>query len=527
MDTQLNYVQPIETHESKVLKTFKKFLKGSTLKYRGSEIVQNLFFSYLLTKYRTSCVIYNEEKRKHGIYIRIDTDNFPNEISDLKRAAEETFKCFKEKRIKDFIIIPISIVLNNNGKLSGHKNLLLYRASNNTIEHFEPHGKYLKLSKSMSEKVRRKIDIFLNHLNEKLKESGFPDVKFIPSNVVCPYERGLQGMEDLASDTLSSEGGGYCAAWTMFFTEMCLKNPELTAKNLLKILLVQIRSMGDDQGSIYLRKVIRGYTNHIYNKLERQYKEIFGEEFTKENIYNFLENYEFEENENDDPYETILYLTENYVNSKYNAEGKRMTRNEFLNTLPPYSDYHNVGQHWIDKSNKMFRTKSGVSSSSSESNQEVLSQKEEDLIFKYRKMIHDYESILINYLDIDEIDDDIDINEDDELFEFINLSHDDKMKVFIDLDYIKDNFRTKKFKKRGIDEFQEFTKKYYDNLYENFSIELTKIRQENLKSVTNKTRRRSRDKSVTKSKSKSKSKSSSSSNSSQQSKRRRKSSSLK
>jgi hypothetical protein len=66
------------------------------------------------------------------------------------------------------------------------------------------------------------------------------------------------------------EGGGYCTAWSMFFTELCLKNPSMTSSQII----TSVFSTARLKKSIldYFRNVIRGYATFINEKIATYFK---------------------------------------------------------------------------------------------------------------------------------------------------------------------------------------------------------------------------------------------------------------
>ena len=159
--------------------------------------------------------------------------------------------------------------------------MLIYRKKYNHIEHFEPHGQ-----KFMAESIENEVSIqqstnlllkiFVESINEELlahshqSAKDITPLKLITSNVVCPYLRGFQAEEeniDLFKDD-EKEGGGYCSAWSMFFTELCLKNPDLTSNEIITRVF---RLYDSETIGQFLRNVIRGYALFIDEKINKYY----------------------------------------------------------------------------------------------------------------------------------------------------------------------------------------------------------------------------------------------------------------
>jgi len=118
--------------------------------------------------------------------------------------------------------------------------MLIYRMKNKeaVIEHFEPHGSDMKASTGKhNEIVQKNLIFFVNLLNRELNLNGLRSVTLVPSNEVCPYIKGLQVLEQQSSlKKNKGEPGGYCVSWSMFFAELCLRNPEIPSDQLLDLI---------------------------------------------------------------------------------------------------------------------------------------------------------------------------------------------------------------------------------------------------------------------------------------------------
>jgi hypothetical protein len=157
-------------------------------------------------------------------------------MTQLDNLSKSLVDCIKNVN-SEVIIIPVQLLLEP-GK--GHANILIYRKKLNQIEHFEPHGRQFLGNQKMqqyNEIIERWIQFFVLQLNSKLKIvfKKQRDVRFINSSEVCPRIDGLQTLEAWSNLTniADLEPGGYCTAWSLFFTELCLKNPEVPSSELM------------------------------------------------------------------------------------------------------------------------------------------------------------------------------------------------------------------------------------------------------------------------------------------------------
>ena len=125
-------------------------------------------------------------------------------------------------------------------------------------------------------------------LNSNLIKIKKKTVTLISSNVVCPHIYGLQGLESLSTRVkYPLQGKGYCAAWSMFFTELVLKNPTVPTNELLNIIISKF-DKNMEKKSNYLRQIIVGYVNLIHNKIEKYFQFITGTKDTLDNIIGMM-----------------------------------------------------------------------------------------------------------------------------------------------------------------------------------------------------------------------------------------------
>ena len=253
--------------------------------FLGDTLFVNIFYLYLFNKYKTNCFITKHQNIGPEMEIIINPDEEPN-IND------QTLKFFSKKLVncillnKPIIILPLSLQMNINGSITGHANLLIYRNNTREIEHFEPHGgKYLGDDKQVvNEILNKNLDYLVTNMNIKLNKSGSLPIKLVKAHEVCPRLKGIQSFEQKSTlPMLPIEPEGYCSAWSMFFTEMCLKNPEIPSRQIYEAVLNEIKNHDVD----YLKNVIRGYTCFINNKMAKYFSEILNHEITGENLRNY------------------------------------------------------------------------------------------------------------------------------------------------------------------------------------------------------------------------------------------------
>jgi hypothetical protein len=298
--------------------------KGSDITdFLGNNDIEALFFTYLLKKYKSNCFV-NADRSKDivgiqphhliGLTMFIGDDIYLEASRQLflhicHYLAQQFVLCV-EKGI-DVIVIPVSINLlkynadgspmrsPSTGKIeaTAHSNILVYRRNHGHIEHFEPHGAYYQMERNRNETrvIQEKISQFVEAINTQLRANSIPTVKLVTTDEVCP-SMGFQGVESRSTlpRDVDKEPNGYCAAWSMFFAELCLKNPEIPMKTLQRNVLHYIAKNNmmtkNEDFSDYLRLLIRGYAHVISEKITQYYSTQFGEEITVEKLISYYKN---------------------------------------------------------------------------------------------------------------------------------------------------------------------------------------------------------------------------------------------
>jgi hypothetical protein len=258
------------------LKSLHKTGSKKILTFVGSNEVEAMFYLYLFKKYKSNCFLHdkNSKRRILGISILISEkyqDEETKEIEDqLKNLSKILLDCIKNLDTK-IIIIPVQLIFDNGG---GHANVLIYRKNLNQLEHFEPHGKnFSKKQENINKIIEKWMKYFVLVINARLLVINKPQIKFIESSEVCPYINGFQNLEAWSNLTtiVDVEPDGYCAAWSLFFTELCLKNPEIPSSELINYVFNTLELMDKMEKRNYLRNVIRGYSVFVNEKIEKYF----------------------------------------------------------------------------------------------------------------------------------------------------------------------------------------------------------------------------------------------------------------
>jgi hypothetical protein len=270
-----------EKIEKKINRLSKKGLEKIS-EFIGTTPVEAMFYLYLLKKYKSPCFLIEATGGDFweilGINLKIrefysvEESEFINEY--LERLAVKLVKCIKND--VNIIIIPLGLTLYYpDGTDDGHANVLIYRKKFNHIEHFEPHGKTGEFdNKKLNSSIDLFLKLFVEYVNIELFKNTTPSqiqdlkpIELIEANQVCPYMSGFQTDEEQSSiiKNLELESGGYCVAWSMFFTELCLKNPSMTSSQI--ITSVYYTALVKAIPADYFRHIIRGYATFINEKI--------------------------------------------------------------------------------------------------------------------------------------------------------------------------------------------------------------------------------------------------------------------
>ena len=170
-----------------------------------------------------------------------------------------------------FIVLKLTLVTSIN---TTHANILIYDKIKNTFERFEPYGDVPYLDSD-------KLDKVLEELGKKLFSAKYLSPKDI---------FGLMGFQSMSNDNLQSvkklgDPAGYCLAWTFWYLEMRVNNPDLEPRELLKNSMKNIvDSKGVDRNQLFI-SFIRDYASNL-DKMKNNFMINAG--ISKNNMYNLV-----------------------------------------------------------------------------------------------------------------------------------------------------------------------------------------------------------------------------------------------
>ena len=265
--------------------------KGETIvSICGRANIEALFYLYLIKKYKSKCVATKiGDLRTDGTLLGISV-NIKNKLTkgeeeemrdDFVNLAKTLTQCIKKG--EETIIIPLNYYKKQS---SGHSNMLIYRRRTNVIEHFEPHGGEYRGDTGGQINIDKIMNFLIRIFNAELKKQNLPEVTYIEATNVCPYLNGLQALESSSLLKKSKgEPGGYCSTWSMFFAELCLKNPDKSSKEILENIYNYLATK--ENADNYLKKVIRGYSGYVVESVNTYLKIFFKPTYTVLDVINF------------------------------------------------------------------------------------------------------------------------------------------------------------------------------------------------------------------------------------------------
>lgn len=263
--------------------------------YTGSTLDVIIGLIYLVKKYNTSCnTIYdnnfniNNQLQNYYESVGYTNDmknhflNFEILWVDFQLFFPENFNtelknCLK-KNIR-FIIFPLGIEIKN----ASHANYLIFDKNNNEIERFEPNGSSSPIginynSHLLDEMLKKKFDKYnMNYISPK---------KFLP-------KIGFQSID--AYDKKNKKIGdpsGFCALWSMWYTENRLKYPNIERSELVNLLLKKFKI-----NNISFKNLIRNYSkfvieirNNLLSKSNIEINDWINLKFTNNQLKTFIDN---------------------------------------------------------------------------------------------------------------------------------------------------------------------------------------------------------------------------------------------
>ena len=201
----------------------------------------------------------NNQTKEYLIYDFQDGVIFTRE--ELKYLTDDIKKGIAKNKNKRFFSMRVDLQSFD----LAHANIIIYDTKKNTLELFDPHG-----SKTMDKFEPMKVRMMLKIIFEKIS----PSITFLESYEINPF-MGLQKIQG-KNEYLRTpdEILGYCGAWTFFYLQMRLANPDLSQMSLIKQIKNEIIKKGNFFNMMrnYVKYIINNGYRHKYNIKPRKLK---------------------------------------------------------------------------------------------------------------------------------------------------------------------------------------------------------------------------------------------------------------
>lgn len=202
-------------------------------------------------------VRYAKKNKEYLIYDLEDENIYKTHV--LKHLTNRIKKAIETN--KRFITIRVNLQEFTN---SAHANILIYDTKKNTLELFDPHG-----SKTMDKFKPIQVRILIKIIFDEIS----PDITFLQSYEINPFV-GLQTVQTDEKLKMTNEISGYCAAWSFFYFQMRIANPDLSQMTLIRQIKTEIINKGNFYNMIrnYVKYILNSGYRHKYNIKPRKLK---------------------------------------------------------------------------------------------------------------------------------------------------------------------------------------------------------------------------------------------------------------
>ena len=213
--------------------------------WRG-DITTNLFgLIYLLRKYKNTCTVIGNFTSNGLFGLWWMCQNYKRVLLLPEEFDKDFQKCIANKHVR-FILIPV--VLKHDMQCQSapqfpdrhidHSGFIIYDKKTKTMERFEPHGGNLG-----AYHMWYNSDQLDGALQKYFINSGkFPVVKYLSPLNICP-QPGPQVRENLEYLHLDKAVGGFCTAWSFWYADLRLKNPNMSSIEVIERSMEDIRDI--------------------------------------------------------------------------------------------------------------------------------------------------------------------------------------------------------------------------------------------------------------------------------------------
>ena len=171
-------------------------------------------------------------------------------------------KCLVSPKIR-YIVLKLTLITSSN---STHANIIIYDKSKNTLDRFEPYGiiEYLE-----TDNLNKFIEDFgRKHINSKLKYNSPKDIF-----------KGI-GFQAISNDNQAEvknlgDPSGFCLAWTLYYLQLKIENPDLEPHLILKNVMETILENDKIDNDKLFISFIRNYAAQL-NQLKDELMTLAG-----------------------------------------------------------------------------------------------------------------------------------------------------------------------------------------------------------------------------------------------------------
>ncbi len=172
----------------------------------------------------------------------------------------------------------------------GHANYMIYDKKHNTLERFDPYGNEGQTALFEVKELDLKIKEEFEKLSTSLQERGLINekIEYFSPMLLCPfgYSEGPQAIQEQeVFHKLKTDPVGFCAAWSTWYANLRLKNPDIPKEEIIQSALNSLRNVKKVEvprgrlapvfvPSISFTTFIRNYSESIMSEAKRLFSPI-------------------------------------------------------------------------------------------------------------------------------------------------------------------------------------------------------------------------------------------------------------
>ena len=213
----------------------------------GYEDITEGGLTYLLYKHDNGCVVLDNTVKNAEMRYR------NGNIEVKKGFYNRIISCLRSD--KRFVLWRLTLISPNNKE--AHANLMMYDKNTRTIERFDPHG-LSSIEWVSDERVDYEVQKKLSYIQDMVI------VEYLRPQEICPL--GPQSLENFVRDKISSDPGGFCAAWSLWYADLRLSNPDISQSDIILLAVNNIEEdiIMDEYNNMSFTSFIRNYAEFIY-----------------------------------------------------------------------------------------------------------------------------------------------------------------------------------------------------------------------------------------------------------------------